>query len=232
MLPQSVQFIDWRMRQTFENRSLSDGNVPPNSMPRNNYEDDEDSEFDESNDPNRPPPLSTSSEPIIRTIIGDYTKHDNSVYKTNISSYNAERNTILNYDYSSRQGLCLFPSPVSGVAAKEGTSQQVVSIDQRHQTFVNPSISERNVPPNMPRNNNDDDDNEFDRPPPLFPSSESEGYLPKISGKGNLKIPTCLNISSFISDSMFIRDHWHMLDCGRACITTCEKKYVISFPGI
>ena len=109
----------------------------------------------------------------------------------------------------------------------------MVPIDQRRrQTFVNPSLSERNIPLNMPRNNNDDDndnDNEFDRPPPLFPSSE--GYLPKISGKGNLKIPTCLNISSFISDSMFTRDYWHMLDCGRACITTCEKKYVISFPG-
>ena len=43
------------------------------------------------------------------------------------------------------------------------------------------------------------------------------------------KIPICLNISSSISDSMFTRNH-NMLDCGRACITTCEKKYVISFP--
>ena len=117
MLPQSVQFIDQRMRQTFGNRSLSDGNVPPN-MPRNNYEDDE--EFDESNDSNRPlPPLSTSSEPIIRTFEGNYTKHDNSVHKTNISSHNAERNKVencFNYNYSSRQSLCLF-FLVSGVTA-------------------------------------------------------------------------------------------------------------------
>ena len=109
MLPQSIQFIGQRTLQTFPNRSLSEGNVPPN-MPRNNNHDD-DEEFDERNDPNRPPPLSTSSEPIIRTFEGNYTKHDNSVHKTNISSYNTEGNTIensFNYNYSSRQSLCFF----------------------------------------------------------------------------------------------------------------------------
>jgi len=122
VLPQSIQFIGQRARalQTFPNRSLSEGNVPQN-MPRNNNEDDE--EFDESNDPNRPPPLSTSSEPIIRTFEGNYIKHDNSVHKTNISSYNAERNKLencFNYNYSSRQ-------------KKEGTSQQVVSSRRQSQ---------------------------------------------------------------------------------------------------
>ena len=107
VLPQSIQFIDQRMRQTFESpgRSLSEGNVPLN-VPRNN-----DEEFDESNS-NKPPPLLTSSsEPIFRTIEGNVIKHDNSSHIMNISSYNAEGNEIkdcFNYNYSSRQSLCPF----------------------------------------------------------------------------------------------------------------------------
>ena len=106
MLPQSIQFIG------LANRSLSEGNVLP-IMPRNNSLSDDDEEFDESNDPNRLPPLSTSSEPIIRTFKGNYIKHDN-VYKTNISSYNEYRDNILNCfnnNYSSIQSLCLPPPP-------------------------------------------------------------------------------------------------------------------------
>ena len=104
VIPQSIQFIDQRMRQTFQNRSFSEGNVPSN-MPGNNDEE----EFDESN-PNRPPPLLTSSsEPIFRTIEGNVIKHDNSSHITNISSYNAKDNEIensFNYNYSSQQSLC------------------------------------------------------------------------------------------------------------------------------
>ena len=60
---------------------------------------------------------------------------------------------------------------------------------------------------------------------------EDAHNLLKITGQGKIVPTTCLNISSLssISDSIFTRNH-NMLDCGRACITTCEKKYVISFP--
>ena len=50
---------------------------------------------------------------------------------------------------------------------------------------------------------------------------EGAHNLSKISRQG--KICVCLNISSSISDSMFTRNH-NMLDYGRACITTREKK--------
>ena len=109
VLPQSIQNVGHRMRQTFQNRSLSEGNVPPN-MPRNNNEDD--NELDEGNDPNRPPPLSTSSsEPIFKTYEGNVVKHDNSQRITNILSYNTKGNVIensFNHNHSSPQSLCLF----------------------------------------------------------------------------------------------------------------------------
>ena len=121
-LPQGIQDIDQRMRQTFANRSLSEGNAAPN-MHRNN----DDDEFDENNDsdPNKPPPLLTStSEPIYRTFEGNLTKYNNSVHKTNISSFNAEHNEVknsFNDNYSvssSRQGLCRSFFFISGVTAK------------------------------------------------------------------------------------------------------------------
>ena len=105
MLPYRIQHIEQRMRQTFSERSLSEGNVAPN-MPRNN-----DDEFDENNDPIKPPPISTSSsEPIVRTIDGNFTKVDNSKHKTNISSNNVKDNVIINsfnYNYDPREGICV-----------------------------------------------------------------------------------------------------------------------------
>jgi hypothetical protein len=67
-----MQRINQRMRQTFSNstRSLSEENEFQNSMPRNNNED----ESDDINVPNNPPP----------------------VWEANISSYNAQGNTIKN----------------------------------------------------------------------------------------------------------------------------------------
>jgi hypothetical protein len=145
VLSQGVQFVGQRMRQTLGKKSLSEGNVPPN-MSRNN---DDDEEFDENNDRSKKPPLLTSSsEPIYRTIEGNYIKHDNSVHETNISSHNTEGNKIencFNHNYSSRQSLCrlffinfVFASGVTTkvdfymvflfpILGKEGTSQQVVS---------------------------------------------------------------------------------------------------------
>ena len=57
------------------------------------------------NDPNRPPPVSTSGNnsppsssggPTFRTIHGNLMKHDKTVNRTNISSFNTERNAIKN----------------------------------------------------------------------------------------------------------------------------------------
>ena len=78
VLPQSIQSIDQRMHQAFQNpgRSLFERKDTPN-MPRIN----DDEKFDEINR-NRPPPLLTSSsKPIFRTIEGNFIKHDNSVHE-------------------------------------------------------------------------------------------------------------------------------------------------------
>ena len=112
VLPYSIPHIEQRFRQTFSNSTRPEENAVSN-IPRNN-DDDDDDEFDGNNDPNSPPPVSTSSSrPTIRTIKGNLVKHDNSVRKTNISSHNAEDNTIKdafndNYVDPSRQCLCLF----------------------------------------------------------------------------------------------------------------------------
>ena len=48
-------------------------------------------------DPNKPPPVSTSSRgPTIRTINGNFTKFNNSVHQKNISSHNVKGNTVIN----------------------------------------------------------------------------------------------------------------------------------------
>jgi hypothetical protein len=89
-------------------------------MSRNNDDEDEESDGN-NNDPNKPPPLSTSSsEPIYKTFKGNVVKHDNSVHKTNISSFNAENNEVID---------CFNSNYVvdSSRKRKEGTSQQVVS---------------------------------------------------------------------------------------------------------
>jgi len=88
-LPQSIQEIDQRFRQAFWNRSLSEGDALPNTMPGNN----DDDESGDNNDSNKPPLLSTSSsEPIYTTYKGKLTKYDNSIRETNISSDNTEGN--------------------------------------------------------------------------------------------------------------------------------------------
>ena len=107
MLPQGIQRIEQRMRQI----NSREGFTP--NMSRNN----DDGGSDE-NDRNKRPPVSTSSsEPIHRTIKGNFTKYDNSVRKTNISSFNVKDNTIRNSFNStntlvdsSRECLCLFVS--------------------------------------------------------------------------------------------------------------------------
>jgi len=57
------------------------------------------------NDPNKPPPVSTSGfnfppssngGPIFRTIDGNLTKHDHSFNQTNLNSFNTENNTTQN----------------------------------------------------------------------------------------------------------------------------------------
>lgn len=110
VIPYGIQHIEQRMRQTFPTRSLSEGNVAPN-MSRNN----DDDEFDETNDPNKPPPvLTSSSEPIVRTVKGHYTKVDNSKHQTNISSFNAEHNEIIksfNDNFDPRESVCAFLFP-------------------------------------------------------------------------------------------------------------------------
>jgi hypothetical protein len=115
VLSQGIQHIGPQSWQTFGNRSLSEENVAPN-MSRNS--DDDNDDFDENNDRNKPPP--SSSEPIYRTFEGNVIKHDNRVYKTKISSYNAERNKIKNaFNYNYSPGLCrFFFGFVFGVTAK------------------------------------------------------------------------------------------------------------------
>ena len=90
-LHDGIQFIDQRAREIFSNlprRSLPEEDAVHN-MPRNNDED----EDDDINVPNNRPPLAG---PIYRTFEGNVTKYDNSSRKTNISSCNAEGNTINN----------------------------------------------------------------------------------------------------------------------------------------
>ena len=63
----------------------------------------------EKNYPSNPPPVSTpSSGPIIRTINGNLTQHDNSVRQTNISSHNVEDNELINSFNYNPKCLCLF----------------------------------------------------------------------------------------------------------------------------
>jgi hypothetical protein len=97
------------MYQTFSpNRSSSEGNAAPN-MSRNNDDDDDDESDGNNNDP--PLPSTSSKEPIYTTYTGNVIKHDNSVHKTNVSSFNAEDNEIINcfnnnYVVDPRQSLC------------------------------------------------------------------------------------------------------------------------------
>ena len=145
VLPQSIQYIEQRMRKTFANRSLSEGNAVPNVIRNGDDDDDDDDESEnEINIPNKPLPLPiSSSEPIYRTYKGNLTKFDNSVHETNIMSKNAEYNEIrhsFNYNYSvgpSRKGLCGFfffcfwctrklTLLFSNLLGKEGASQQQV----------------------------------------------------------------------------------------------------------
>jgi activator of HSP90 ATPase len=100
-----LQHFEQRMRQTFSKpkgqpQSSSEVNVVQN-FPRNNDNDG----FDGNNDPNNPPPVSTSSSgPTVRTIKGNYTKHDNSEHKLNISSFNVEDNEVI--DSFNNKRLC------------------------------------------------------------------------------------------------------------------------------
>ena len=51
----------------------------------------------ENGDPNKPPPVSTSSRGLtIRTIEGNLTVYDNTVHQTNISSHNVKGNKVIN----------------------------------------------------------------------------------------------------------------------------------------
>jgi hypothetical protein len=92
-----IQFTEQRFRETFSGsnstrRYISEEDAVQN-MPRNNDED----EDDENNVPNNPPPMApTGAGPTYRTFEGNFTKHDKSVRTTNISSYNAEGNTVKN----------------------------------------------------------------------------------------------------------------------------------------
>lgn len=107
-----IQRIDRNMRQAFSNvvgqtQSLSEGNAVPNTPEIKDQD-----EIHGNYDSNKSPHASTSSSPIVlRTINGDFTMHDTSVHRTNISSFNVEYNAITNSfndDYSANSsGRCL-----------------------------------------------------------------------------------------------------------------------------